>query len=283
VRYRGRVWVRDGPRIAIASPDDERRLAEKRRSKDISYDLQPVYAAAVKDLDLETFRRIYLPAAVSFETLQANNRPIKLQLASLRFTTPDNAQTPTVLGILTVGNRPRDFLYGAYVQFVRVNGTEVTDPIINQKQIDEPLPDLLRLLDDLIEINSTVSSTIIGNPIENKKYDYPIEALHQIIRNAILHRTYESNAPVRINWFTDRIEIYSPGGLFGEVNRDNFGSGVTSYRNPHIAEAMKNLGYVQQFGFGIPIAKKLLKENGNPPLEFQIRDNNILVIVRNAL
>ena len=58
----------------------------------------------------------------------------------------------------------------------------------------------------------------------------------------------------------------SPGGPFGQVNRQNFGRpGITDYRNPHLAEAMKNLGYVQRFGIGIQLARSELQKNGNPP------------------
>jgi len=65
------------------------------------------------------------------------------------------------------------------------------------------------------------------------------------------------------------------------VTRQNFGQpGVTDYRNPHLAEAMKELGYVQRFGLGIPLARKELENNGNPPPEFQVEDAHVLVIVR---
>ena len=47
----------------------------------------------------------------------------------------------------------------------------------------------------------------------------------------------------------DRIEVLSPGGAFGVVTVENFGQpGLTDYRNPNLAEAMKYLGYVQRFG-----------------------------------
>jgi len=100
--------------------------------------------------------------------------------------------------------------------------------------------------------------------------------------NALLHRNYEStHAPVRIDWFNDRIEIHSPGGPYGQVNRANFGQpGITDYRNPHLAEAMKNLGYVQKFGVGIAIAREELRRNGNPPLKFEVEDTYVLAIVR---
>jgi ATP-dependent DNA helicase RecG len=96
-----------------------------------------------------------------------------------------------------------------------------------------------------------------------------------------MHRAYENtHAPVRISWFRDRIEIQSPGGAFGQVNSNNFGTGVTDYRNPHLAEAMKNLGYVQRFGIGIATAQKQLEKNGNPPAEFIVDDSYVLVIIR---
>lgn len=84
-----------------------------------------------------------------------------------------------------------------------------------------------------------------------------------------------------MTWFSDRIEIQNPGGPFGQVNRDNFGQpGITDYRNPNLAEAMKNLGYVQRFGIGISLARKELQKNGNPLPEFVIGDAHILVIIR---
>ena len=281
IRIRGRAWIRVGPRRAIASPDDERILNEKRRSKDLSFDLKPVRSASINDLDIDLFQRTYLPSAVAFDILEENDRPLEHQLVSLRLIDSIETQIPTIVGILTVGKTPRDYIYGAYIQFLRIDGDELTDPIIDQKELDDSLPDTLRLLDDLLEINITTNSTFVDSRLETKQPDYPIEALRQLVRNAILHRSYEANnTPVRITWFDDRVEIFNPGGLFGQVNESNLGQGATDYRNPHIAEALKNLGFVQRFGFGIPIAEKSLASNGNPPIEFNIASNSVLAIVR---
>jgi ATP-dependent DNA helicase RecG len=107
-------------------------------------------------------------------------------------------------------------------------------------------------------------------------------ALQQLTRNAIMHRGYQTtHAPVRITWFVDRVEIQNPGGPFGQVNCQNFGNpGITDYRNPHVAEAMKNLGFVQRFGVGIQIARRELAVNGNPEPEFNVEQSHVLVIVR---
>ena len=75
--------------------------------------------------------------------------------------------------------------------------------------------------------------------------------------------------------------MQNPGGPFGQVTVDNFGSpGITDYRNPHLAEALKTLGFVQRFGVGIPLAQKALADNGNPALGFDVQPNHVLVIVR---
>src|SRR5438093_6509220 len=62
VRYNGRCWIRVGTRRATATVAEEARLAEKRRHRDIPFDLRPVASASVDDLDLEMFRRRYVPA-----------------------------------------------------------------------------------------------------------------------------------------------------------------------------------------------------------------------------
>ena len=67
----------------------------------------------------------------------------------------------------------------------------------------------------------------------------------------------------------------------GRCPGENFGQpGVTDYRNPHLAEAMKVLGYVQRFGVGIQIARTELMKNGNPMPEFTVEPTHVLVTIR---
>ena len=56
--------------------------------------------------------------------------------------------------------------------------------------------------------------------------------------------------------------------------------GITDYRNSYLAEAMRNLGYVQKFGVGIALAKSELEKNGSLPLDFQVEDSYVLATVR---
>jgi ATP-dependent DNA helicase RecG len=281
IRFDGRTWIRVGPRRATATPEEERRLNEKRRARDLPFDLQPLPSAALSDLNSELFQQSYLPFTLAPEVLEENQRSLTQQLASVRFTSPEPESCPTVLGILVVGKYPRQFIPSHYVQFLRIDGTELGDPIKDQKEISGSLLDILRILDETLQINISIATDITSGLLEIQQPDYPMEALRQLARNAVMHRFYEqTNAPVKVYWFSDRIEISNPGGLFGQVNRENFSQGVTDYRNPHLAGVMKDLGYVQRFGYGISTAKRILKKNGNPPPEFLLDDTYTSVVVR---
>jgi len=112
------------------------------------------------------------------------------------------------------------------------------------------------------------------------------QSLRELLVNALVHRDYErSNAPTRITWFNDRIEIDNPGGPYGSVTDQNFGQPhVTDYRNPELAAALKYLGYVERFGSGIAKVRKQLQANGNPEVEFvpRMHENYVLATVRKA-
>lgn len=98
VRYRGQIWIRVGPRRALASAEEERRLTERRRHFDLPFDARPVSGATVEDLDQTLFVREYLPAAIDPDILAQNGRTPVEQLASLHFATPDG--TPTSAGTI---------------------------------------------------------------------------------------------------------------------------------------------------------------------------------------
>lgn len=135
-----------------------------------------------------------------------------------------------------------------------------------------PVPTLLRQLDELLSLNIHTAVTIGTGTTDSRLPDYPLAALQQLARNAVLHRNYEgTSAPTRLTWYDDRIELFSPGGPYGSVTVENFGRpGVTDYRNPVLAEAMRNLGYLQRFGAGLQVARAAAARNGNPLIEFDV-------------
>lgn len=190
---------------------------------------------------------------------------------------------PSWGGLIACARDPQGWVPGAYVQFLRIDGMRLTDPIKDQKSLTGKLEDVLRRLDELLEVHIMTSAEITRGPREQRHPDYPVVALQQLTRNAIMHRCYEgTHAPVRVYWYADRVEILNPGGLYGKVTPMNIGSGATDYRNPLIAEIMHHLGYAQRFGLGIPLARQALADNGNPPPHFSFTPTHVAVTVRPA-
>jgi ATP-dependent DNA helicase RecG len=282
VRFKGRIWVRIGPRRGIATAQDERILNEKRRYRDLPFDICPLPSSPFEELNRVAFESEYLPNAFAPDVIAANDRTYEQRLAACRMIASVGDPTPTVLGVLTIGQTPRTWLPCAYVQFLRIGGLEWGDQIVDEEIVDGALSTTLRRLDEKLKAHLTTAVDITSANTERRTSSYPLSALQQLTRNAVMHRTYENtNAPIRVYWFNDRIEVHSPGGPFGVVTVENFGKpGIADYRNPHIAEAMKVLGYVQRFGVGIATAQRALSENGNPPAEFVVQPNFVTATIR---
>ena len=279
IRMDGRSWIRVGPSTRQATVEEERRLAEKRRLGIGPYDMFGVPGTSIdSDLDLEQFRKEFLPAVVPKEVLAKNQRGVAEQLLALRLTTQEGLLTVTA--VLMLGSDPQRWVPDAYIQFVRFDGQEMTDPVKDHEKLVGTLPQQLQKMDEILRTNIAVELDI-RKPTHANVPDYPRLALRELVHNAVIHRTYEGvYTPVRVYWYTDRVEISSPGGVFGSVTKENFAQGQTSYRNPTIAEAMKNLGLMQQFGFGLRFARDELLDNGNPPVQFDVHDTSILARVQ---
>ncbi|ASU82040.1 transcriptional regulator [Nocardiopsis gilva YIM 90087] len=278
VRLNGVAWVRPGPLTKRASADDERVLIERRRSLSLPFDNHPVPGSSIDDLDMRLFRGTYLPSAVDTEVIEENGRPEEQQLASLNLLSPSRAAT--VLGLLLVGMDPTRSLPGAYTQFVRYEGDSVDSAVIDEQELRLNVVDTAERLEVLLKGHTHTHLAEVSGFRERAQPDYPIAALREACMNALMHRNYESsNAPTRIQWFADRVEVANPGGPYGQVRANNFDR-VNDYRNPSLAGAMKNLGYVNRFGRGITRMRAELERNGNPPPKFDVDESSWVVVMR---
>jgi ATP-dependent DNA helicase RecG len=277
IRYKGRIYIRIGPRKGVANEQEERVLSERRASLVTTFDAHPVPEAGLADLTMRLFDE-YRLQTVDSDAITANHRTTEEKLASQRCFDL-TASKPTVAGILLFGTNPRYFLPGAYIQFLKFPGSTMTDRPDDDLAVSGDLRTVLETIRQKI-IAHNIVAVQQGEGFRDKDASvYPEWALREFFHNAVMHRDYQSNTPVRFYWFSDRIEIQSPGGLYGEVTKDTL-TRRNSYRNPVLAEAMKSMDYVNRYGYGIQRAKDLLASNGNPPPEFEIDDKVFLVTIR---
>jgi ATP-dependent DNA helicase RecG len=281
VRFKGQIWVRVGPRRDVASVEEERRLTERGVASALTFDRRPCLPSSLDDLDIDSFRRGYLPRVIDAGVLRENQRSVEIQLASLRLFDV-RRRVPTHAGVLAFGHDPLQFLPGAFIQFTRYDGRTRAAPVLDHKDVRGSLPAQLQRLDDLVSAQIRVAMVAGHGFVHEPRPDYPLAAIRELVLNAVMHRTYEgTSAPVRLHWFNERIEVTSPGGLYGHVTPENFGH-VNDYRNPVIAEVMKSLGYVEGFGSGIARVHDALDRNGNPPAAFGLEPAHVAVTVHAA-
>ncbi|MBQ7280143.1 MAG: putative DNA binding domain-containing protein [Bacteroidales bacterium] len=269
VRYRGRTFIRIGPRRDIATEAEERILFERRTSYMASFDATPCFGATIDNIDVDYIRAKYLPQVIDADVLASDNRDIKEQLSSIHLFDIEH-DCPTNAAIILFGNDPQYFLHGCYVQYVHFAGKDRGSDIVNERQIKGSLCKMLPQLEDFVR-NAVVTARPVSISMLREKtlLNYPDLALRELLMNACMHRDYQSNMPIRLYQYDDRIEILNAGGLYGEARPENFPT-VNDYRNPIVAEAMRGLKYVNMFNRGIQRVKKLLKENGNPEPVFTV-------------
>jgi ATP-dependent DNA helicase RecG len=276
-RFKGRIHVRWGPRRGLATAQDERILNERRRHHDRPFDVQPLRDSVLDELDRLRFEQEYLPSLVARDVLEANERSYAQKLAATKMVLGDNEPTPTVLGLLVIGKSPADWIPGAYTQFLRLAGNDLAAPVVDEEAIYGTVSDQIRRIEEKLSAHNLRGVRFTDVITEERREAYPMEALRQLVRNAYMHRGYEAtHAPIRVYWFDDRIEIHNPGGPYGSVTMENFGRpGIADYRNPNLAEALRALGYVQRFGAGIGIARKMLGKR----LDFEVQPSVVAVII----
>jgi len=282
VRYRGRCYIRIGPRKDIATQAEENILAEKRLSSMRSFDMSPCREATIDDLDLSAFSRLYLPKAIAEDVLAIDSRGIKDQLASLRLY-DKQADCPTNAAVLLFGKNTKFFFPGAYIQHVYFDGLDNAADILNQNEFSGSLVSMLPRLEAFVETSVIQKRPAPVSVLQERiLVNYPQWAIRELLMNAVMHRDYSSNTPTKFYQYNDRLEIVNPGGLYGNARPENFPD-VNDYRNPVIAEALKVFGYVNKFNRGIARVQKELVDNGNGKAVFEVNKVTVFSVnVTNA-
>ena len=158
-------------------------------------------------------------------------------------------QGVTVAGLLALGRYPQQFLPQLNVTFVAyptASGEPLGDGtrFLDNQTIDGPIPRMVADALAALRRNMKRRSIIVGVGREDR-WEYPEEAVRELIANALMHRDYHPLAhgtQVRVELFPDRLEVSSPGGLHGSVSRqDLFAESVSSSRNARLSKLLEDV------------------------------------------
>jgi ATP-dependent DNA helicase RecG len=108
------------------------------------------------------------------------------------------------------------------------------------------------------------SYVITGDKQREERWDYPLEALREIVVNMIVHRDYTSSSDSMIRIFDDRIEFFNPGRLMAGLSIEQLvrGDYVSAIRNKQVAMLFKEAGIIEKYGSGIKRVLEAIRAYG---------------------
>jgi len=188
-------------------------------------------------------------------------------------------EKPTNAAILLFGTEPQKLHRSAETKCVQCHGTEYQRPFVSYQVYGGDLFDQADQARGFVlsRINRRVGtrSQTITAPAE---YELPYDAVAEAIINAIVHRDYNSNASVEVRLFSDRLEVWNPGALPGNLTVESLREDHASVpNNPLIADPMYLTRYVEKAGTGTQTMISLCREAGLPEPDFAERHGSVVV------
>lgn len=226
----------------------------------VHFDLSPVTGTAPEDLD-ERRLDLYWQNCyqLDYSTLdQAEG--IRLLLNADLLTTDDQTTACTVGGLLLFGRSPQRRLPQSAIRFAVFDGADLTDPLLDKKDISGTLPELIDNTATLVRLFIPRPSSIHGLKRDETEV-LPARILREVLVNAVCHRDYSlSSRQIHVFLYRDRLEVRSPGRLPNSLTIEKIRSGNSSPRNLLLLKYLDNLRYIDGLGRGIPLMLRALGE-----------------------
>lgn len=272
-----KYYIRVGTTKRIASREELMRLFQA--SGAVHFDISPVEGTSKKDLDVDSIRDYFLTYNM-FDLREEAEDSIDRILVNADILT-EGTKECTVGGLLIFGRGVADKLPQSGISFAHFRGTDLTEELIDKKQIVGNLPSIVEQTLVVLRNNIKTPSVIVGAVREEKEV-YPTVVLREALVNAVVHRNYSIvGSRIRVLMFSDRIEFHSPGKLPNTVTIDKMKIGVSYSRNPFLVKYMENLRYIDRLGRGVPmIIRNMLNLGAREPELKEVGEEFVLTIYR---
>ena len=272
ISVRGRCYKRVGNSNRVMSPQEIAQMHLNTVGQ--SWDQLLVTSAGIDDIAdkkvewyltrRETTRNVAKPQDMSLTALLRNIDGLS------------DEETPTHAGILFFGKYPQRFFQNAQLRVVRFKGTSVTHPVIDRLDCSGALWEMVNAAEEFIRKNIRLLSLRTSKSFQrDDKFEYPLAALREAIINALIHRNYQKHSDVRVFIFDNRVEIINPGTFPEGVSPD---APIHEPVNPILSQFMYDVGFIERYGSGIRMMKRLSEEWGNkePRYEFHPIETKII-------
>jgi len=253
----GVVWIKQG--------SDKRKLTDNaellrlfQKSGNLLIDEMEVYGTSIDDVNKDNFREYYKKEFE--EELENSDLPYEKILNNINILRNERL---TLGGLLFFGKEPQKYKPAFCIKAVSFVGNDIESTIYrDSRDIFGTIPNLFDkgmsfLTSNLHWVQKDQDFNSIGI-LEISKI-----ALEELLQNALVHRDYSKNAPVRILIFDNRVEIISPGSLPNSLTIDNIKAGNAVIRNNLLSTFCSKTMKYRGLGSGV---KRAIKEE--PTIEF---------------
>ena len=270
--------IRVGTQSREASAEELERLFQQRGA--FRLEVRGVSGSSVDDFDyrrlIDYFRRIRSQETPGIDNTNAWQN---LLLNTEFLMEEDNTTSATVAGLLLFCANPNRFLPQAGIDAAAYPGKEKDYAAKERLAIRGPMTALFGseglvengLVEQAVEFtrrNTGVSAGLADGARREERWLYPEEAIREAIVNALVHRDYLlSGTTVELSIYEDRLEVVSPGRLPNGITPQRMITGCRSARNQLLKDVMRDYGYLEHMGMGVPrkIVKEMQKHNGTSP------------------
>ncbi len=278
---RSSTWVtriRVGTTTRDASREEEERLYQQ--SGRLRYGLKPVLGTSLDSLDVRRLRDYFVRVRGEDSFRITDTDEYRRLLCNLELATESAGYTAsTVDGMLLFGENPGRFLPQSGIRAICYVGQEPDYAVRADENVKGPLvpigsadgltiePGIVDRAWDFVRRNTTPEAWLEGAQ-RRGRWEYPEEALREVLVNALVHRDYSiTGTDATLSIFSDRIEVQSPGRLPNTVTVAGMKSGMRYARNQTLVNVMRDYGYVDARGMGIrnKVIPGMFAHNGTEP------------------
>ena len=239
-----------------------------------THDEDVVPDALIEDIDgslIETYLARLRQARPRAGFLKSDGQAalLRLRIAAL----DGNVIRPTLAGLLMFGKYPQEYLPQLMITFVQYYGTDEEERtpqgarFVDNRRFEGPVTEMVDEAETYV-MSAMRKASLIDGMFRRDITEYPVESLRESIANAVAHRDYSPyvrGSYIQIRMFADRLEVRSPGGLFGNVTIDNL-EDEHSTRNARLMRMMEDMQVVENRGSGIAAMLYAMREaNLEPP------------------
>ncbi|MBW1737248.1 MAG: putative DNA binding domain-containing protein [Deltaproteobacteria bacterium] len=284
VRHHGReeIYIRMGTTSQRASREQQARLHAIGGM--LHTELMPVPGTSLQSLDAARLEN-YLRDIIRDIELPDTPKEWEKRLLGLGFLIDgqDNQIFCTIAGLLLFGINPRRFLKQSGLRVMVFEGMDkeyqallddiLDGPLVGRWEIGDSGKKLIdtglieKFMDCVGPFISQEASEIDEDLRREKIWFYPLDAVREIVVNALAHRDWTRFVDVEIGIYADRFEVISPGALQNTMTIEKMVAGQRSPRNTLIMEVLRDYGYVDFRGMGIrtKVIPLMMRENKVEP------------------